>query len=83
MDLFHRNIKETRWRTESTIQGGAILISPEILFLAAFSSIIQLWETKIVRDKANCFSDGSQTTIVAYCWRFIWAAAQIPEKPLI
>lgn len=48
-----------------------------------FTSIIQLWETAIVRDKANCFSDGSQSTIVAYCWRLICAAEQIPEKPLI
>lgn len=48
-----------------------------------FTLIIQLWETTIVSDKANCFSDGSQTTIVAECWRFICAAEQIPEKPLI
>lgn len=54
-----------------------------MLFLDAFILIIQLWERKIVRDYANCFSDGSQTTIVAYGLLFICAAEQIPEKPLV
>lgn len=62
----YSNIKETAGglsdQSESAIQ---------FLFPLKYSSsllltlIIQLWETKIVRDKANCFSDGSQTTIVA------------------
>lgn len=43
---------------------GATL-SPNALFLDAFILII-LWERKIVRDWANCFRDGSQTTVAVY-----------------
>lgn len=38
MGSFHRNIKETFWGTDQSLRSsGALLISPEILFFAAFS----------------------------------------------